>query len=31
MTNVYIESSDLDIGDGDNLCFLKRIIPDTNL
>ena len=28
MTNVFIESSDLDIGDGDQFSFLKRIIPD---
>ena len=28
MTNVYIESSDLDIGDGEQFSFLKRIIPD---
>ena len=28
MTNVFIESSDLDIGDGEQLSFIKRIIPD---
>ena len=28
MTNVFIESSDLDIGDGEQFSFLKRIIPD---
>jgi hypothetical protein len=28
MTNVFIESSDMDIGDGDQFSFLKRIIPD---
>ena len=28
MTNVFIESSDLDIGDGEKFSFLKRIIPD---
>ena len=28
MTNVYIESSDLDLGDGEQFSFLKRIIPD---
>lgn len=28
MTNVYVESADIDIGDGENFVFLKRIIPD---
>jgi len=28
MTNVFIESSDMDIGDGDQFSFIKRIIPD---
>ena len=28
MTNVFIESSDLDIGDGEQFSFIKRIIPD---
>tara|TARA_R100001460_G_scaffold25181_2_gene50614 strand:- start:783 stop:2651 length:1869 start_codon:yes stop_codon:yes gene_type:complete len=28
MTNVFIESSDLDIGDGNQFSFVKRIIPD---
>jgi len=28
MTNVYIESSDMDIGDGEQFSFIKRIIPD---
>ena len=28
MTNVYIESSDFDIGDGDQYAFIRRIIPD---
>ena len=28
MTNVFIESSDMDIGDGEQFSFIKRIIPD---
>jgi hypothetical protein len=28
MTNVFIESSDMDIGEGDQFSFIKRIIPD---
>ena len=28
MTNVFIESSDMDIGDGNQFSFIKRIIPD---
>ena len=28
MTNVFIESSDFDLGDGDSFSFLKRVIPD---
>jgi hypothetical protein len=28
MTNVYIESSDFDIGDGEQFSFIRRIIPD---
>lgn len=28
MTDVYIESSDFDIGDGDQYAFIRRIIPD---
>lgn len=28
MTNVFIESSDFDIGDGETFSFIKRIIPD---
>lgn len=28
MTNVFIESSDFDIGDGDQFSFVRRIIPD---
>ena len=28
MTNVFIESSDFDLGDGDQFTFIKRIIPD---
>lgn len=28
MTNVYIESSDFEIGNGDQFSFVKRIIPD---
>jgi len=28
MTNVFIESSDMDIGDGEQYSFIKRIIPD---
>ena len=28
MTNVFIESSDFDIGDGDSFSFLRRLIPD---
>ncbi len=28
MTNVFIESSDMDIGDGQQFSFKKRIIPD---
>ena len=28
MTNVFIESSDLDLEDGNNFAFLSRVIPD---
>jgi hypothetical protein len=28
MTNVFIESSDIDIGDGEDFSFISRIIPD---
>jgi hypothetical protein len=28
MTNVFIESGDFDIGDGENFSFLRRVIPD---
>ena len=28
MTNVYIESSDFDIGDGEQFAFINRMIPD---
>ena len=28
MTNVFIESSDVDIDDGENFAFINRIIPD---
>ena len=28
MTNVFIESSDMDIGDGNSFSFIRRIIPD---
>tara|TARA_R110002020_G_scaffold99531_3_gene236047 strand:+ start:1479 stop:3371 length:1893 start_codon:yes stop_codon:yes gene_type:complete len=28
MSNVFIESADLDISDGENFVFVKRIIPD---
>ena len=28
MTDVFIESSDFDLGDGDNFAFIRRIIPD---
>ena len=28
MTNVYIESSDLDIGEGDEYAFISKLIPD---
>ena len=28
MTDVFIESSDFDIGDGDSFSFIRRIIPD---
>ena len=28
MTNVFIESSDFDIGDGEQFAFISRIIPD---
>jgi hypothetical protein len=28
MTNVFIESSDMDIGDGNTFSFIRRIIPD---
>lgn len=28
MTNVYIESSDIDIGEGDTFTFINRLIPD---
>jgi hypothetical protein len=28
MTDVYIESSDFDIGDGDQFAFITKMIPD---
>lgn len=28
MTNVYIESADIDISAGENFAFMKKIIPD---
>ena len=28
MTNVFIESSDFDIGDGEQFAFINRVIPD---
>jgi len=28
MSNVFIESADLDVADGENFAFVKRIIPD---
>ena len=28
MTNVFIESSDFDIGDGEQFAFISKIIPD---
>ena len=28
MTNVFIESSDFDLGDGEQFTFIRRIIPD---
>jgi hypothetical protein len=28
MTNVFIESSDFDLGDGEQYAFIKRLIPD---
>jgi hypothetical protein len=28
MTNVFIESADLDIGDGENFAFIKKVLPD---
>ena len=28
MDNVYVQSADLDLGDGDSLAFVKRILPD---
>ena len=28
MTNVYIESADLDIGDGEEFAFISKLIPD---
>jgi len=28
MENVFIESADIDIADGDNFAFLKKVIPD---
>lgn len=28
MTNVFIESSDFDLGDGDSFSFLNKVIPD---
>jgi hypothetical protein len=28
MDNVFIQSADFDIGDGDSLAFVKRILPD---
>ena len=30
MTDVFIESADVDISDGNNYSFLKKIIPDVN-
>jgi hypothetical protein len=30
MTGVFIESSDFDLGDGDEFAFARRIIPDFN-
>ena len=30
MTNVFIESSDFDIGDGESYAFVSKIIPDLN-
>ena len=28
MDNVFIESGDIDIGDGDSFAFIKKIVPD---
>ena len=28
MDNVFVESADLDVGDGENFAFVKRVIPD---
>ena len=28
MSNVYIESADIDLGDGENFMFVKKMIPD---
>ena len=28
MSNVFIESADIDLGDGENFMFLKKLIPD---
>ena len=28
MDNVFIESADIDVGDGDSFAFLKKVIPD---
>ena len=28
MDNVYIESADIDLGDGENFMFVKKMIPD---
>ena len=28
MDNVFIESADIDLGDGENLMFVKKLIPD---
>ena len=28
MSNVFVESADLDVADGENFAFVKRIIPD---
>ena len=28
MSNVFIESADIDLGDGENFMFVKKLIPD---